>query len=88
MEPCLNSCPKAEEVATHAEAITNLQGWQARQNGTLQRLEEKIDGVRTWLMSALLAAIVAILSLAAVGAQIMQQQNGQMQQQMQNAPHK
>lgn len=79
-------CSKIEQLATHTQAIADLQDWQARQNGTLQRLEDKIDGLRMWLMSALLGAILAILSLVAVGAQIVQ--NAQMNAQQQSAQHK
>jgi len=33
----------AAALAEHGESIKNLQGWQKRQNGSLLKIEEKID---------------------------------------------
>lgn len=33
----------ATALAEHGESIKNLQGWQKRQNGSLLKIEEKID---------------------------------------------
>lgn len=33
------------EVATLKESVRNLNGWQATQNGSLQRMDTKFDGI-------------------------------------------
>jgi hypothetical protein len=42
------------------QRVTNLEGWQRTQNGTLIRLDEKIDKINTFL---LVTASSAVLSL-------------------------
>jgi hypothetical protein len=48
----------ATNVACHMEKINKLGEWQTKQNGSLQRLEQKIDGIYTWLIG-LLGGIIA-----------------------------
>lgn len=60
-DPCLHLA----DLAQHNEAIRNLRAWQGQQNGTLGRLEDKLDGLRNWIMAALLAALLAVLGVSA-----------------------
>jgi uncharacterized coiled-coil protein SlyX len=46
------------QIAKHSERLNNLEEWKAKQNGSLQRLEQKIDGIYTWLIG-LLGGIIA-----------------------------
>ncbi len=50
------------QCGEHAQAIEDLQRWQKAQNGTLGRLETKIDGQRTWLIGVLTAIILDLAS--------------------------
>ena len=55
-----------EEIADLKARVANLEGWQKRQNGAIERVDDKLDGLKTWIMG--LAAGVAIqLMLNAVG---------------------
>ena len=59
-------CLRSPEIAAHEQAILNLREWEERQNGTLDRVEQKIDklnervedkisGLRVWFIGVLLA---------------------------------
>ena len=48
----------ASEFATEKEKVANLEAWQTRQNGTLQRLEAKLDNLRNWIMLTLATALL------------------------------
>jgi hypothetical protein len=39
----------------------DLEAWQTRQNGTLQRLEDKLDSLRNWIMGAMFTSLVALI---------------------------
>jgi len=47
--------------------VDAMQSWQEKQNGSLVRIEEKVDGLKTWMLgvlaTALGSAIVTILGL-------------------------
>jgi hypothetical protein len=47
-----------ERCGRHEEAIKRLDGWQRQQNGSLQRVEAKVDSLKTWLISVLVAVVV------------------------------
>ena len=61
------------ELRVTQERVRNLEGWQTRQNGQLQdncknlhelndTLNERINGLKNWIMGALLAAVLSLLS--------------------------
>ncbi len=54
-----DACPVSLTVAAHGQAITDLQLWQAKQNGTLDRLDNKLDKLRNLLLSGLFSALLA-----------------------------
>jgi hypothetical protein len=39
----------------------DLEAWQTRQNGTLQRLEDKLDRLTSWIMGAMFTSLVALI---------------------------
>jgi prefoldin subunit 5 len=47
------------------ERVESLEAWQAKQNGSLQRLEEKMDKIQQWLIG-LLGGVIASLVLLLV----------------------
>lgn len=49
--------------ARHEEQINDLRAWQARQNGSLQRLEDKMDSLRNWLMGAVFSALLCVIGI-------------------------
>ncbi len=63
-------CPRSAELATHHEQIVNLQAWEEKQNGSLNRLGDKIDALRdelnamrNWIMVTLGAALLALIGV-------------------------
>lgn len=51
-------------IAKHDERIQKLEEWQAKQNGSLQRLEQKVDGIYTWLIGLMGGVIASLIMLA------------------------
>lgn len=43
--------------------VSNLEEWQKRQNGSLLRLEEKMDGINLWLRGLMGGVIVSLALL-------------------------
>lgn len=57
-----------EQFQCHAhsgivEAIKRLDGWQKTQNGTLQRIDAKIDKLVYWIMGEMAAVILLAVSI-------------------------
>jgi hypothetical protein len=52
-------CERVIELSTRVE---NLEGWQKRQNGSLQKIEEKMDKIYMWLIG-LMGGVIASLIL-------------------------
>lgn len=59
----------AIEVARHGERLESLEAYQKKQNGSLQRLEEKIDKIYMWLIG-LMGGVIASLILLVVNLNI------------------
>lgn len=55
-------CERVIELSTRVE---NLEGWQKRQNGSLQKIEEKMDKIYMWLIG-LMGGVIASLILLLV----------------------
>ncbi|WP_235603225.1 hypothetical protein [Thermoanaerobacter sp. YS13] len=51
------------QIAKHSERLNKLEEWQAKQNGSLQRLEGKIDGIYTWLIGLMGGVIASLIML-------------------------
>ncbi len=49
------------DISALKERLTALERWQTAQNGTLQRLEAKVDTLIMWMMGATFAALVAVI---------------------------
>lgn len=43
--------------------VTSLEDWQNRQNGSLERLETKVDGLYKWLIGLMGGVITSLLLL-------------------------
>jgi hypothetical protein len=56
-----------EEIAInlteHAERIRNLEAWQKKQNGSLQRIEGKVDKIYIWLIGLMGGVITSLFLL-------------------------
>lgn len=48
-------------VERHSEAISNLEKWQAKQNGALTRIDDRLHGLERWIMATLATALVSLL---------------------------
>jgi hypothetical protein len=55
-------CPMMSRISVQEQAVKDLESWQDRQNGTLQRLEDKLDSLRNWIMGALFTALAAAIA--------------------------
>ena len=51
------------EVAAIKTDLDNLKGWQKTQNGTLQRIDGKIDKLVYWIMGEMAAVILLAASI-------------------------
>lgn len=51
------------QIAKHSERLNKLEEWQAKQNGSLQRMEQKIDGIYTWLIGLMGGVITSLIIL-------------------------
>ena len=44
-------------VERHSEAIENLEKWQAKQNGNLAKIDDRLHSLERWIMATLATAI-------------------------------
>lgn len=51
------------ETARHDERLSDLERWQKRQNGSLQRLEAKLDKFFMWLVAFMGGVIGSLILL-------------------------
>lgn len=56
-----------EDVAAMKRDIDNLKGWQKTQNGTLQRIDGKIDKLVYWIMGEMAAVILLAATILLKG---------------------
>jgi hypothetical protein len=52
-----------EMLGRHEERISNLEKWQEKQNGSLQRLEEKVDNINKLLLTLLGGVCTSLILL-------------------------
>lgn len=53
----------AERLAATEHDVQALKDWQQKQNGSLQRLEEKMDSIQKWLIGLLGGVITSLILL-------------------------
>ena len=53
-------CERVAELSTRVE---NLERWQKRQNGSLQKIEEKMDKIYMWLIGLMGGVITSLILL-------------------------
>ena len=59
MEHCINE----GKIGRMEEAIDNLEGWQKKQNGSLQRMEAKVEKLQYWIMGVMATSIFTAITL-------------------------
>lgn len=52
-----------ERLVGVESGVTSLEDWQNRQNGSLERLETKVDGLYKWLIGLMGGVITSLLLL-------------------------
>jgi hypothetical protein len=52
-----------EMLGRHEERISNLEKWQEKQNGSLQRLETKVDNINKLLLTLLGGVCTSLILL-------------------------
>jgi hypothetical protein len=55
-------CTKEETIIVMKETIKNLTEWQKKQNGTLIRIEEKVDKLVWWILGTFATFSLGIIS--------------------------
>ena len=55
------ACRITSDVSALHQRMYDLEAWQTRQNGTLQRLEDKLDRITNWIMGAMFTSLVALI---------------------------
>jgi hypothetical protein len=63
MEHCINE----GKIGRMEEAIENLEGWQKTQNGSLQRMEAKVEKLQYWIMGVMTTCIFTLVTLLVKG---------------------
>jgi len=63
MEHCINE----GKIGRMEEAIENLEGWQKTQNGSLQRMETKVEKLQYWIMGVMTTCIFTLVTLLVKG---------------------
>lgn len=48
-------------VERHSEAIENLELWQAKQNGNLAKIDDRLHSLERWIMATLATAVVSLV---------------------------
>ena len=44
-----------------SEAIENLEKWQAKQNGNLAKIDDRLHSLERWIMATLATAVVSLV---------------------------
>ncbi len=55
-------CTQEKTIVVMEEAIKNLTGWQKKQNGTLIRIEDKVDKLVWWILGTFATFSLGIIS--------------------------
>ena len=54
-------CVMAPAIAAQKQSLEDLEAWQGKQNGSLGRIEGKVDSLIRWMMAALFTALLAAI---------------------------
>ncbi len=65
-----HTCTQAAEIATIRVKVDNLEKWQAKQNGSLQRMDDRMGKIHTAIIG-LMGGVIASLLLLIVNIFIM-----------------
>ena len=57
-----DDCRQESRLAEMEEKLSHFEGWQEKQNGSLVRVEDKIDKLIFWLMCAAIGGIGTLLA--------------------------
>jgi len=49
------------KMERHSEAIENLERWQAKQNSSLAKIDDRLHSLERWIMATLATAAVSLL---------------------------
>jgi len=63
----MEHCVHEGKIGRMEEAIDNLEGWQKKQNGSLQRLEAKVERLQYWIMGVMVTCIFTLITLFVKG---------------------
>ena len=63
----MEHCVHEGKIGRLEEAIDNLEGWQKKQNGSLQRLEAKVERLQYWIMGVMVTCIFTLITLFVKG---------------------
>jgi len=55
------------DVAGLKADVCNLKGWQKTQNGSLQRMEAKVEKLQYWIMGVMATCIFTLITLFVKG---------------------
>ena len=55
------------DVAGLKADVRNLKGWQKTQNGSLQRMEAKVEKLQYWIMGVMTTCIFTLITLLVKG---------------------
>ena len=59
----MEHCVHEGKIGRMEESIDNLEGWQKKQNGSLQRLEAKVERLQYWIMGVMATSIFTLVGL-------------------------
>ena len=65
MEGVVGMATLEATVAAHGARLDSLEAYQDKQNGHLERIDEKIDSINKWLIGLLGSTIVSLILLIA-----------------------
>jgi hypothetical protein len=63
----MEHCIHAEDIGKLKESVDNLEGWQKSQNGTIHRVEIKVEKLQYWIMGVLVTCIFTLVTLFTKG---------------------
>lgn len=60
-------CHHEGTIAAIAKEVENLKGWQKNQNGTITKVEAKIDKLIWWIMAEFAGVVILLLTILLQG---------------------
>ncbi len=59
----MERCIHAEDIGELKKAVDSLEGWQRSQNGTIYRVEAKVEKLQYWIMGVMATSIFTLVGL-------------------------